>query len=286
MQSSTAPPDRYGVVGHPVAHSKSPFIHGMFARQTGHSLTYELFDFTPEEFAERVRAFFASGGRGLNVTLPHKLAAARLADELTPRAALAAAVNTLALQEHGRILGDNTDGFGLVRDLQENLGTRLTGRRILVLGAGGATRGVVGPLLELDPERLVIANRTPERARALAADFVRLGPVTGCGFAELGDSRFDVVINATSASLAGEVPPIDPAIAGAAQLCYDMAYGPDATPFVHWALRHGCPRAEQGLGMLVEQAAESFRIWRGVRPDTRPVLEALAAQISGSAGAS
>ncbi|MFO7276143.1 MAG: shikimate dehydrogenase [Pseudomonadota bacterium] len=286
MQDSTSSPDRYGVVGHPVAHSKSPFIHGLFAQQTGHSITYELFDFTPEEFGERVRAFFASGGRGLNVTLPHKLAAARLADELTSRAALAAAANTLALREDGRILGDNTDGFGLVRDLTENLGIRLGGARILILGAGGATRGAIGPLLELGPERLVIANRTPERARALAADFARLGPVTGCGFEELGDSRFDVVINATSASLSGEVPPLDPAIARETRLCYDMAYGPDSTPFVRWALRHGCPRAEQGLGMLVEQAAESFRIWRGVRPDTRPVLAALAAQISASAGAS
>ena len=265
--------DQYGVAGHPVGHSLSPFIHGMFARETGQRISYRLYDVPPAEFHERVRAFFAQGGRGLNITLPHKITAVEVAHELTPRAAYAAAVNTLAARPDG-ILGDNTDGAGLVRDLCDNLGVAITRRRVLVIGAGGATRGILGPLLGLAPEVLVIANRTPQRAQALAAAFTELGVVRGVGFAEL-DQPFDLIVNATSASLAGELPPFPPTVIGPQTVCYDLAYGRSATAFVEWAMRQVCMRALQGWGMLVEQAAESFRLWRGIRPDTALVLAAL-----------
>ena len=266
--------DQYGVFGHPVAHSFSPFIHGVFARDTAQQMSYRAYDVAPEEFNERVREFFAGGGRGLNVTLPHKVAAVEVAQELTGRAAHAAAVNTLALQDDG-ILGDNTDGAGLVRDLCDNLGLIVTLRRILILGAGGATRGVLAPLLGLEPAIVVIANRTPERAEALAAAFADLGVTQGVGFAYVGDTPFDLVINATSASLSGDIPPIPPSAIGPQTVCYDLAYGRSAMAFVRWAQQSGCARAVQGLGMLVEQAAESFRLWRGVRPQTAQVLAAL-----------
>jgi shikimate dehydrogenase len=273
--TSDLQPDQYGVVGHPVAHSWSPFIHGMFARQTGESLVYRLHDVLPEDFHTYVTDFFARGGRGLNVTVPHKVAAAELANELTPRASRAGAVNTLAIQRDNRLLGDNTDGAGLVHDLRDNLSVNLAGARVLIVGAGGATRGVVAPLLVLRPAELVIANRTADRARAFAADFQDIGEVRGCGFDDLGDGAFDVIINATSASLAGEVPAIPSSIVHARSLCYDMAYSKGDTPFLKWAREQGCSRAVQGWGMLVEQAAESFHLWRGVRPQTAPVLEAL-----------
>jgi shikimate dehydrogenase len=267
-------PDQYGVFGHPVGHSLSPFIHAMFARDTGQQMSYRAFDVPPEEFPERVRAFFAEGGRGLNVTLPHKIAAVELAHELTARAAHAAAVNTLALQGEG-IVGDNTDGVGLVHDLCDNLGLVVTRRRVLVLGAGGATRGIMAPLLGLAPSMVMIANRTAARAEALAAAFSDLGTTQGMGFEFVGDTPFDIVINATSASLSGDIPPIPPGAIGPLTVCYDLAYGRSATAFVKWAERAGCARALQGLGMLVEQAAESFRLWRGIRPATGTVLTAL-----------
>jgi shikimate dehydrogenase len=271
----SAQPDQYGVIGHPVAHSWSPFIHGMFARQTGEQLIYRLHDVLPQDFRAYVLDFFSRGGRGLNVTVPHKVAAAELANQLTPRAERAAAVNTLAIQRDNRILGDNTDGAGLVHDLRDNLAVNLAGRRVLIVGAGGATRGVVAPLLVLRPAELVIANRTADRAHAFAADFKDLGNVRGCGFDDLGDAAYDVVINATSASLAGEVPAIPASVIKSESLCYDMAYSKGDTPFLRWAKETGCGKAVQGWGMLVEQAAESFQIWRGVRPQTKPVLEAL-----------
>lgn len=267
-------PDEYGVFGHPVNHSLSPFIHGLFARQTGQLMSYRPYDVAPEEFAQRVRQFFAQGGRGLNVTLPHKIAAVEVAAELTARAAHAAAVNTLAIKGDG-ILGDNTDGAGLVRDLCDNLGLVITNRRILVIGAGGATRGILAPLLGLSPTLVVIANRTPGRAEALSAAFSDLGQTQGVGFEYLEPEPFDLVINATSASLSGEMPPIPPGVIGAQTVCYDLAYGRSATAFVRWARAQGCAQALQGLGMLVEQAAESFRLWRGVRPATGAVLEVL-----------
>jgi shikimate dehydrogenase len=274
MRPMSSGADQYGVVGHPVAHSLSPFIHGMFARETRQDMTYRLFDVEPAEFREWTRDFFVRGGRGLSITLPHKIEAADFAQELTPRAVQAAAVNTLVARADG-ILGDNTDGAGLVRDLCDNLGLVITGRRILVIGAGGATRGVLGPLLGLAPAELVIANRTPDRAAALAAAFEDLGELRGVGFAEVKGGPFDLVINATSASLSGEIPPIAPGVLGPETVCYDLAYGKSATAFVAWAEQQGCAQALQGLGMLVEQAAEAFRLWRGVRPSTAQVLTAL-----------
>lgn len=268
-------PDQYGVIGHPISHSWSPFIHGLFARQTGQSMTYRLFDVPPESFRSWALEFFASGGRGLNVTVPHKPAAAELANELTPRAERAGAANTLALQEGDRILGDNTDGAGLVRDLRMNLGIEIAASRILLLGAGGAARGVLAPLLALGPLEIVIANRTPERARELAKRFADLGSLAGCGFDAVPSLPFDLVINATSASLQGGVPQLQARLLAPHSVCYDMAYGRAETPFERWARSCGCTRTYRGWGMLVEQAAESFHLWRGVRPDTAPVRTAL-----------
>ena len=269
-------PDQYGVVGHPISHSWSPFIHGLFAKQTEQSLVYRLYDIAPEDFRAQVLEFFTRGGRGLNVTVPHKEAAAELANELTTRADRAGAVNTLMMTSHDSLLGDNTDGHGLVTDLRKNLGLTITNDRVLILGAGGATRGVVEPLLALGPTELVIANRTPERAVNLASLFSDLGAVRGCGFDEVGDDPFDLVINATAAGLSGSVPNIDGAAAIASHtVCYDMSYSKSATPFVTWAIEQGCARAHKGWGMLVEQAAEAFALWRNVHPDTEPVLTAL-----------
>lgn len=267
--------DQYGVIGHSVAHSRSPFIHGLFAKQTGQRIAYRLYDVPPEEFVPRVTGFFEGGGRGLNVTVPHKQAAASCAQVLTPRATQARAVNTLKMEADGTLLGDNTDGVGLARDLTRNLGIVVAGLKVLILGAGGATRGIVGPLLDLAPGALTIANRTAERARVVAASFADLGPVKGCGFHEIDAQPWDLVINATAASLAGGRPDVTPAIIGANTICYDLAYGQAATPFLSWALAEGAAGAHLGWGMLVEQAAESFHLWRGVRPETRPVLEVL-----------
>jgi shikimate dehydrogenase len=267
--------DQYGVVGHPVAHSWSPFIHGLFSRETGQSMSYRLYDFNPEEFHERVRDFFKQGGRGLNITLPHKITAVDVADDLTARAAHAAAVNTFVVRNDGTILGDNTDGTGLVRDLCDNQGIVITHRRILIIGAGGACRGVLAPLLALSPTEVVIANRTSERAETLAKAFEKLGTTRGVGFRYISGGVFDLIINATSASLSGDIPAVPTSVIGPETVCYDMAYGKSDTPFVRWALKLGCTRALQGWGMLVEQAAESFRVWRGMRPSTAPVLAAL-----------
>ena len=273
--------DRYGVVGHPIGHSLSPFIHGMFARETGQPMSYRLYDVSAGQFARFVTGFFDEGGRGLNVTVPHKIAAAEAANELTTRAAHAAAVNTLALRDDGTILGDNTDGVGLVRDLCDNLGLVITNRRILIIGAGGATRGVLAPLLGLSPTLVVIANRTPERSAALAAAFADLGATQGVGFEDVGSEPFDLIINATSASLSGDMPPVPAGAVGRATVCYDLAYGRAATVFVDWARAHGCAQALQGWGMLVEQAAEAFRLWRGMRPATATVMAALRERTAG-----
>jgi shikimate dehydrogenase len=268
-------PDLYGVVGHPVAHSRSPLIHGLFARQTGQNLIYRLHDVVPESFEREVAGLFKAGVRGLNVTVPHKQAAAAFAQRLTPRAARAGAVNTLAMQPDGRILGDNTDGTGLVIDLRMNQGVDLGGRSLLVLGAGGATRGILAPLLEFLPAELLVANRNPARAQDLVRLFGEPGPMRGCGFEEVPPRAFDVVINATSAGLGGGVPDILPAVIGPGTVCYDLSYSKGDTPFTRWAREHGCARAVQGWGMLVEQAAESFLLWRGVRPQTASVLALL-----------
>jgi shikimate dehydrogenase len=268
-------PDQYGVVGHPISHSWSPFIHGLFAKQTDQALVYRLYDIAPGNFRAQVLEFFTRGGRGLNVTVPHKEAAAELANDLTARADRAGAVNTLVLNPDHTLLGDNTDGHGLVTDLRKNLGLNITHERLLILGAGGATRGVIEPLLSMNPAELVIANRTPERAINLASLFADLGAVRGCGFEDVGSEPFDIVINATAAGLSGSVPNVAGSIVAAHTVCYDMSYSKSATPFVTWAIEQGCARAHKGWGMLVEQAAESFTLWRGVRPDTEPVLAAL-----------
>ncbi|HET9105805.1 MAG TPA: shikimate dehydrogenase [Steroidobacteraceae bacterium] len=273
----SGPVDQYGVVGHPVAHSLSPFIHAMFARQTGQAMSYRLFDFAPEVLEERIADFFAQGGRGLNITLPYKVAAVAHASELTQRARHAGAVNTLALRGDGAILGDNTDGVGLMQDLCVNQRVSVTRRRVLIIGAGGAARGVLGPLLGMEPELVVIANRTADRAKALAAAFSQLGNVQGVGYRYIAGGAFDLIINATSASLTGEIPDVPVAVLGPDTFCYDMAYGKGDTPFVRWCRDLGCRAAVPGWGMLVEQAAESFRLWRGVRPLTGPVLAALTA---------
>jgi shikimate dehydrogenase len=271
--------DRYAVVGHPVSHSRSPFIHERFAAQTHQSLEYGTIDATPDALADVVRGFFGAGGKGLNITVPHKEAACALVDELTPRARRAQAVNTLAPAKQGGLLGDNTDGAGLARDLLNNQRVTIAGRRVLLLGAGGAARGVLAPLLGLRPSDLTIVNRTVERAEELAGMFSDLGKLRAVGYAALGKQSFDIVINATSASIAGELPPLPAGIVNAQSICYDMAYARDDTPFVRWAHARGVARALMGLGMLVEQAAESFYLWRGVRPDTASVLSALQAQL-------
>ncbi|HEY8540025.1 MAG TPA: shikimate dehydrogenase [Steroidobacteraceae bacterium] len=273
---TTPTPDRYAVIGFPVKQSWSPFIHAMFAKQTGQAMTYTRMEVAPENFAREVEAFFAAGGRGLNVTVPHKQAACLLTRYRTPRAEIAGAVNTIAVQDGGELLGDNTDGAGLVTDLKRNLGLELGNIRVLLLGAGGAARGVIGPILGESPEYLEIANRNGERAEQLAKEFATLGNVRGCGFDEITSTgHFDLVLNATSASLQETIPPVPPSVIGPTTLCYDMAYGKGDTVFTRWAKSAGAGRAETGWGMLVEQAAESFYLWRGVKPDTKPVLEAL-----------
>jgi len=267
---------RYALFGHPVSHSWSPFIHGLFARQFGEAMDYQLVDVEPADFRKVTLEFFAGDGRGANVTVPHKLAAAELANELTPRAQRAGAVNTLALRDGSKLLGDNTDGAGLVTDLTRNLGLALKRRRILLLGAGGAVRGVLGPLLAERPSHVMIANRTMLRASELAEDFDELGPVTACSFADTAMERWDLVINATSTGLAGEVVDLPAGVIGPETTCYDLAYSRHPTPFQRWAIERGAQRSYQGWGMLVEQAAESYLLWRGVRPATAPVLGALA----------
>jgi shikimate dehydrogenase len=261
-------PDRYAVFGNPIAHSKSPRIHGLFARQTGQDLAYEAILAPLDGFAAAVRDFAAAGGRGANVTVPFKEEAFRLATELTPRAEAAGAVNTLSLAG-AAIRGDNTDGTGLVRDIAHNLGTAIAGRRILLVGAGGAARGVILPLQEQRPAEIFVANRTAEKAVQLAAAFA----IEGGGFERLSGRAFDLVINATSAGLSDAVLPVQTFAFAPGCLAYEMLYGRE-TPFMAQARAAGATVAD-GLGMLVEQAAEAFFVWRGVRPDTAPVLALL-----------
>ena len=264
-----SPADLYGVIGHPVAHSRSPRIHGLFAEQTGQRIRYEAIDAPPGAFARIAGEFRQRGGLGLNVTLPYKEDACRLATRLTDRARQAGAVNTLAWKD-AEVLGDNTDGIGLVRDLEDNLGFAITGSRILLAGAGGAALGAVGPLLAHGAARVVIANRTAERATALVARFGSPARLEASPYGEL-TGPFDLIVNATAASLAGQVPPIPARAAGPGTYCYDMMYAAEPTPFLRWAEARGAGGSADGLGMLVEQAAESFALWRGVRPDTGPV---------------
>ena len=265
--------DRYGVMGYPVAHSRSPVIHRLFAQQTGQELQYELLRVAPEKLEEAVRQFQRTGGKGLNITVPHKRAVFRLVDQLSERASTAGAVNTLSFRD-SEIYGDNTDGIGLLRDLVVNLGLQLEGANILILGAGGATRGIVGPLLEMQPRKLCIANRTLKRAEDLVERFASHGAISACRFDGVPlNEPFDLIINATSAIHGGEVPPYPGAAISSQTFCYDLSYSQKPTPFCQWALEHGAAQTVMGWGMLVEQAAESFHIWRGVRPDTKPVLK-------------
>lgn len=266
--------DRYGVIGHPVEHSKSPFIHARFAEQTGEDLVYAAIHAEPDAFERVVDRFRGDGGRGLNVTLPFKQAAYALASIHTERARRAEAVNTLRFDD-GQILGDNTDGEGLIRDLRDNLAVALEGKRVLLLGAGGAARGVLGPLLDTGPSDLVLANRTPAKARRLCEVFAGAGPVRSAEFHELGNSAFDLLINATAASVGGDLPPVPDSAVAPGACVYDLMYAAEETPFVRWGRSAGAGLAVDGLGMLVEQAAESFCLWRGLRPRTAPALEAL-----------
>jgi shikimate dehydrogenase len=266
--------DRYAVFGNPISHSKSPRIHALFAAQTQQAMSYEALLAPLDGFVSAVRSFVAVGGKGANVTVPFKEEAFRLATELSPRAKAAGAVNTLSFAD-GAIRGDNTDGAGLVRDLQTNLGCDIAGRRVLLLGAGGAARGVILPLLQAQPAGLVIANRTEEKAFRLALEFAPhvASLPEACGFAQLAGREFDLVINATSAGLTDSELPLPPRLFAPRALAYDMVYGRE-TPFMQQARAAGA-RVADGLGMLVEQAAEAFCVWRGLRPATAPVMATL-----------
>ncbi|PWG64825.1 shikimate dehydrogenase [Sediminicurvatus halobius] len=265
--------DLYAVFGNPVSHSLSPRIHTMFAEQTGQQLSYERREVPRDGFAAAVASFADEGGHGLNVTVPFKEEAFGIAGQRSERAERAGAVNTLILGE--TIYGDNTDGEGLVHDLRHNLGVGLGGKRILILGAGGAVRGVLEPLLAEQPATVLVANRTRERAEAVAKTFADLGRISACGLDELEGERFEVVINATSSGLRGKLPPLPDSLVANGATAYDMVYGDRTTPFVAWARDHGARITADGLGMLVEQAAAAFELWRRVRPDTEPVIEAL-----------
>ncbi len=275
MATETVVIDRYGVMGYPVSHSRSPIIHRLFALQTQQNMQYELLKVSPEKLETAVRQFQRTGGKGLNITVPHKQEVAKLADLLSDRARKAGAVNTLTFQDSG-ISGDNTDGIGLLRDLVVNLGLNLEGANILILGAGGSTRGIVGPLLEMQPASLRIANRSLGRAEDLVEHFDSPAALSACRFnAVPATDAYDLVINATSAGLQGDTPPYPVAAITENTFCYDLSYGLTPTPFSVWAREAGAPRSVMGWGMLVEQAAESFHIWRGIRPDTAPVLKQL-----------
>ena len=293
MNRATRPADRYAVIGHPVEHSRSPFIHAEFARQTGEHLEYGRIDCPPDRFAQTVREF-ASGAdaapgvgpaRGCNVTVPFKFAALALAARVSPRAQLAGAANVLRFDEDGW-LADNTDGVGLVRDIEHGAGVRLAGRRLLLIGAGGAAAGVLGPLIATGPRSITIANRTVSRAEALVRRHAALAAqarvaLRACGLADCG-AGFDGVINSSASSLAGGDIPVDARVLAPGALAIDLMYGPPAQAFVDWAESNGA-RGRDGLGMLVEQAAEAFEVWRGVRPLSAPVLAALRGQLQAKA---
>lgn len=267
--------DRYAVMGYPVAHSRSPIIHRLFAAQTGENLQYELLEVAPDKLESAIKQFGRTGGKGLNITLPHKSEVTRFVDDMSERASTAGAVNTLVFKGK-EIYGDNTDGVGLMRDLQLNLELKLEGANILILGAGGSTRGIISPLLDAKPGSVVIANRTMDKAQALAQVFSTQGPVSAVNFKNVRTPPdFDLIINATSAGVKGETPPYPENAIGENTVCYDLSYSMKATPFSSWAKEHGATRSLMGWGMLVEQAAESFEIWRGVRPDTAQVLKQL-----------
>jgi len=262
-------------MGHPIAHSRSPFVHATFATQTGEPIRYDAICVEPGTFAEAVAEFETSGGRGLNITLPFKEQAFALADAPSARVIEAGAANTLGFDADGHCWADNTDGVGLIRDLRDNHGVVLEGRRLLLVGAGGAARGVVTSLLDAEPQCLVIANRTHSRALEIASRFAGAGPISAVAPEAVAGQSFDVLINATSASLQNEVPGIPASAVARGACCYDMMYAAEPTAFMQWARKAGAGACVDGLGMLVEQAAESFYLWRGVRPRTAPVIAAV-----------
>lgn len=272
-------PDEYAVMGNPITHSKSPQIHALFAEQTRQNIRYRAIQVDPGGFTQAVGNFFASGGKGLNITVPFKQEAWQLANELSERARLAGAVNTLKPATGGGLYGDNTDGVGLVRDLTQNLGTSLGEKKLLLVGAGGAARGVIAPLLDQQPRQFTIVNRTMDRAHELVQHFAGRGNINAKSFAALEGEQFDIVINATSASLQGDLPPLPVSTIIHAEIIYDMMYGREPTLFLQWAQQQGAGNISDGLGMLVEQAAESFFIWRNVKPDTTPVIRKLRANL-------
>lgn len=271
--------DQYAVFGNPIAHSKSPLIHRLFAEQSGEPIQYSAQLVATDAFASAAQSFFAAGGKGLNITLPFKQDAWRFATHRSPHAERAGAVNTLAMQADGRLYGANTDGIGLLNDIRGNLGWQHVGKRLLLIGAGGAARGVLQPLLEAGPRSLTIVNRTASRASELAQEFQDLGPIKASTFAALQGERFDLIINASAASLHGEMPPLPNNILADGACAYDMLYATVATPFNVWAEKNGAFHVADGLGMLLEQAAEAFFIWRAVRPDTTPLIKIVRAAL-------
>ena len=268
--------DRYAVVGNPIAHSLSPRIHAGFAAQTGQKLSYEAIEIPLDSFTNGIRDLQQKGFSGVNVTVPFKREAWQLCDHLSARAQDAGAVNTLSFMPAGSVTGDNTDGVGLTRDLEGNLGVSIEGREILLLGAGGAVRGILGPILALSPGRLTIANRTPQKAVALAQDFEKFGEIHAVEYETLGSTSYDLIINGTAAGLSNQVPPLPDSVLSENSVCYDMMYNiGSATAFVDWASSRGVTQAFDGRGMLVEQAAEAFHVWRGIQPRTEEVIRLL-----------
>lgn len=268
--------DQYAVVGNPIGHSKSPVIHHAFARQTNEAIDYTAIELPVDNFESELREIQKKGYKGVNVTVPFKQQAWKVCDERSPRAEDAGAVNTLIFGDEGKISGDNTDGAGLARDLVNNHSVLIKSRKILILGAGGAVRGVLAPLLVLAPLSITIVNRTVNKAQDLADAFRTIGDVRACGYDELDNEKYDLIINGTSAGLNQKIPPIAPEVLSINSVCYDMMYDISApTAFVEWARSHGASRAIDGLGMLVEQAAESFYVWRGVLPETTSVIQSL-----------
>jgi len=265
--------DRYAVIGNPIAQSKSPLIHGAFAKATGQDIEYTKIEGPLDGFSAAVRAFIDSGGRGMNVTAPFKLQAYEMADQRSERAQLAGAANCLKFEADGRILAENFDGIGVTNDIVRNQSAPIAGKRVLVLGAGGAVRGLLLPFLAERPAELVIANRDAVKAAKLAQEVAAHGKVRGGGYAEIGAARFDLVVNATSASLRGELPPVSPEVFAVDGLAYELAYGKGLTPFLRLAQNAGVKHLADGVGMLVEQAAEAFVWWRGVRPETRALID-------------
>lgn len=273
--------DAYAVFGNPIAQSKSPLIHRQFCEQTGEEMAYTKHKVPEGEFAQAADAFFAGGGKGLNVTLPFKQDAFHYATELTARARRAGAVNLLIAEDDGRVIGDNTDGIGMVNDML-NMGWELAGKRVLILGAGGAVRGVLEPLLSQQVASVTIANRTLEKARQLVQDFHDLGTLEAVAFEALAGRQFDLVINGTSASLQGVLPPLPDHLLADGAACYDMLYAAEPTVFMRWAEEQGAARVADGLGMLVGQAAESFYAWRHIRPEVVPVITQLRRSMNGA----